>query len=300
MHPRISIVTPSCRAASLIEDTLQSVLQQRYPNLEYIVMDGAGDTDTADVIRRHAADLAYWCSEPDDGPYDAINQAFVRSTGEILCWLNAGDILLPRSLFLVAKLFATFGDVHWITTLRPGLLDANGYIASVASIPGCSREGFLDGLNLPGVRATGHFIQQESTFWRRGLWERSGARIPPYPMAGDFALWAEFYKHAELYGVDYPLACFRRIEGQRSENIAQYKAEARDVLERLRAHCAWAESDVNALRYDRPRLRRMLATGERGEPELVQEVGYSGRRIRNRAVGSVGAHWSVEPHWFLP
>lgn len=83
MLPKISIVTPSFKSAHLIESTIKSILSQRYPNLEYIVMDGAGD-DTATVLKRYEADLAYWCSEPDEGQYDAINKGFRRATGDVL------------------------------------------------------------------------------------------------------------------------------------------------------------------------------------------------------------------------
>jgi glycosyltransferase involved in cell wall biosynthesis len=153
--PRISIVTPSFRGASLIEATLQSVLSQGYPNLEYIVIDGAGD-DTASILRRHDGQLAYWCSEPDSGQYDAINKGFARATGDILFWLNSDDMLLPRSLFVVGEIFNGFPEIEWLSTLSPGVWDANGYLCRINSVPGFSRDAFLDGYFLPGTRAIQH------------------------------------------------------------------------------------------------------------------------------------------------
>lgn len=300
-YPRISLVTPSYKAADLIEQTIQSVLQQKYPNLEYIILDGAGDTATADVIRKYESSLAYWHSEPDGGQYDAINKGFARATGEILGWLNADDMLLPRSLFLVAELFSTFKDVEWLTTLQRGLWDANGYFVGTLRKPGYSREAFLDGLNLHGLRPGSYWIQQESSFWRRGLWDKAGGRIPPsYPLAGDFALWAEFYKHATLYGVDYPIGGFRTILGQRSGDRVLYAKEAFEALTEMRRHFGWTNSPVNALRYDTQRIQRMLANGEREIGELLRQIGYESQRIHCRAINLVGPQWVLSGRLFLP
>ena len=212
--PKISIVTPSYNSANLIELTIQSILDQQYPNLDYIIIDGGSTDDTVEIIKKYRNSLNYWYSGKDNGQYDAINKGMSNASGEILCWLNADDMLLPRSLFIVAEIFDQLKDVEWISTLRPGIWDANSYLAKVGLMQGFSKDAFLDGLFLPGTNRVGYWIQQESTFWRRSLWEKVGSNVPDYKLAGDFALWCEFFKHTLLYGVDYPLGGFRTIKGQ--------------------------------------------------------------------------------------
>ena len=96
--PKISLVTPSFNSKGLIADTINSVLGQSYPNLEYIIIDGGSTDGTAQIIEQYYNKLGYWHSQKDGGQYDAINQGFAKSTGEIMGWLNADDMLLPNSL----------------------------------------------------------------------------------------------------------------------------------------------------------------------------------------------------------
>src|SRR5688500_17541274 len=87
--PRISVVTPSYNQARFLPHTIASVLGQGYPNLEYVVIDGASSDGSADVIRRHESALSFWVSETDGGQYDAINKGFARTSGEVMAWLNS-------------------------------------------------------------------------------------------------------------------------------------------------------------------------------------------------------------------
>jgi glycosyltransferase involved in cell wall biosynthesis len=296
--PKITVVTPSYKSAGLIEHTIQSVLSQKYPNLEYIIIDGAGDTATAEVIRRFEQSLSYWRSERDNGQYDAINKGFLQSTGDILCWLNADDMLLPRSLFVVADVFSSLKEVSWISTLQPGIWDANSYLAGVGRIPGFSRDAFLDGLFLPGLRSVGYWIQQESTFWTRELWRKAGSMIPSSGLAGDFSLWAEFYKHAEMYGLEYPLAGFRTIEGQRSESLNEYKKEAIAALEKLRDHFNWKETLLSKLRYGT--IQKIASKSKRISRKFPKNIWYEGARIYNKTPRIAGSNWAIKRRIFVP
>ena len=105
-YPKISIVTPSYNCKELIAQTIHSVLNQNYPNLEFIVIDGDSTDGTQQVLEQYSNSFAYWHSQKDQGQYDAINQGFAKSTGEIMGWLNADDMLLPNSLFVIAEVFA--------------------------------------------------------------------------------------------------------------------------------------------------------------------------------------------------
>src|SRR5579859_3708649 len=100
--PRISIVTPSFNQRAFLEETIRSVLDQRYPNLEYVIIDGGSTDGSVDIIRKYERHLAFWVSEPDGGQYDAINKGFAHTTGELLGWLNADDKYLPWSFSTLA------------------------------------------------------------------------------------------------------------------------------------------------------------------------------------------------------
>src|ERR1035437_8512433 len=117
--PRISLVTPSFNQAPFLEATIRSVLDQDYAALEYVIVDGGSTDGSVEIIRKYQGRLAYWCSEPDQGQYDAINKGFARSTGHIMAWINADDMFFPWTFQLVADVFSMFPDVSWITSLLP-------------------------------------------------------------------------------------------------------------------------------------------------------------------------------------
>lgn len=101
--PRISIVTPSYQQGSFIEETIRSVLLQRYPKLEYIIMDGGSKDGTVEIIRKYERHLTHWVSEPDHGQSHAINKGLALCTGQIFNWINSDDLLMPGALWKVAE-----------------------------------------------------------------------------------------------------------------------------------------------------------------------------------------------------
>lgn len=214
--------------------TMDSVLSQEYPKLEYVVVDGQSTDGSADLIekRRHA--LAWWVSEPDGGAWEAINKGFAHTSGEVMGWLGSDDLLMPWSLSVIGEVFATFPEVEWLTTLFPTRCDEQGRPVDSYYLDAYSAEAFLRGENLPaaGWRAAG-FIQQEATYWRRSLWERVGGRLDDSlaAQAADFELWARFHQSgAKLYGLGVPLACFRVHATQISADFQEYLDLAQAVL----------------------------------------------------------------------
>lgn len=235
---KISIVTPCLNSERYLEATIRSVTMPRGAyDLEYIIVDGKSKDATLDIIRANAAHIAKWISEEDQGLYDAIAKGFELSTGEIMGWINSDDIHFPWALDLVARLFTEFPQVKWISTLSPTSIDAAGDIAKVRKLAGFSKFAFLDGVHVGfgGVGDPGatEFIQQESTFWRRSLWDAAGGAgvLRSYSLAGDFALWGSFIAHADLHGVEAPLGAFRVRKNQMSTmNMDSYMKEVRGIL----------------------------------------------------------------------
>ncbi|HXL22092.1 MAG TPA: glycosyltransferase family 2 protein [Candidatus Dormibacteraeota bacterium] len=199
--PRIALVTPVRNSGALIEQSIQSVLSQNYPNLEYFIIDGGSTDGTLDIIRKYQSQLSGWISEPDNGMYDALNKGFARTSGEIMGWISATDMLHPGGLAVVGSVFRDLPQVDWITG-RATTFHEDGSIRSVDLPPRWSRLRFLAGAN--------RYIQQESTFWRRSLWQKAGGHLDASRrIAADFELWVRFFRHAQLYPIDALIGGFR-------------------------------------------------------------------------------------------
>jgi glycosyltransferase involved in cell wall biosynthesis len=219
-YPKISIVTPSFNQGQYLEETILSVLGQEYPNLEYIIIDGGSTDNSVEIIKKYEKQLAFWCSEKDNGMYDAIQKGFAKSTGEIMGWINSDDRYHAKSFFVLAQVFNSFPEVEWLQG-NPTSIDEQGRIVSAFSSRKWSKYNFL--------RRDYKYIQQESTFWKRSLWEKAGSRLnTALKYAGDFELWLRFFDHARLYALNTALGAFRlRSENQLSlDRIEDYHKEA--------------------------------------------------------------------------
>lgn len=220
--PKISIVTPSFNQVDFIEDAIVSILEQDYPNLEYIIMDGGSSDGTVEIINKYVDRVSYWQSCPDEGPYHAINEGFNNSTGEIMGWLNSDDMLHRNALWTVAELFQQIPQVQWLCGLATNY-DIQGRTTVVRKPRRWSRYKFLAGDRT--------YIQQESVFWRRPLWEKAGGLNTFYQYAADFELWMRFFRHAQLHTVTTLIGGFRHTPGQVSEKFREeYIQEVNAIL----------------------------------------------------------------------
>lgn len=234
--PRISVVTPNYNQAPFLARTMESVLGQGYPDLDYIVMDAGSNDGSPEIIRRHADRLSHWQSTPDKGQYDAVTRGFTHATGDVMGWINSDDIYLPWTLRTVGEIFRDCPEVAWITSLTQPQIGETEEWTGVFTLSGVSSESFLDGRHLGrGWRNRG-YLQQEATFWRRELWEKAGSVVGrTCGTAGDFELWCDFFAQAEVACVTQPLAAFRSRPGQRSEALAdRYALESHAALNAAR------------------------------------------------------------------
>lgn len=232
--PLISIVTPSYNQGQFLPYALDSILDQGYPHLEYVVIDGGSDDASPEIIKGREDRLTYWVSEKDEGQYDAINKGFSYTTGEIMGWLNSDDMYMPKALWVVGAVFARLPRVEWLTTQFPLTWNESGAARECRYVRGYGSQALLRGAYLTGGswHATG-VVQQESTFWRRSLWERAGGYVDErMRYAADFDLWARFAKLTDIYAVAAPLGGFRCHDAQKTakNGVERYFEEAHELL----------------------------------------------------------------------
>ncbi|MDB5805461.1 MAG: Family 2 glycosyl transferase [Betaproteobacteria bacterium] len=250
--PRISLVTCSYQQGRYLDATMRSVLDQAYPDLEYIVIDGGSSDESAAVIRAHERELAYWVSEPDRGQTDALIKGFNRAGGEIFGWLCSDDLLMPGALQKVADFFAThpqvaavYGDALWIDA-------AGGYIRPKREM-GFNRFVFLFDHN---------YIAQPSMFWRRDLYERVRGLDRDFNLAMDADLWERFSRHTQIAHLPEYLSCMRYYPEQKTRAM---RPQGRLEDARIRARSALARlPGATPLLQPLARLQRVLAKGLAG------------------------------------
>jgi glycosyltransferase involved in cell wall biosynthesis len=246
MFPKISVITPTYNQGCYIEDCIQSILSQGYPNLEYIIIDGGSTDGTLEIIKKYQNQLSFWVSEKDNGLYDALNKGFKRATGEIFGWLNSDDILHIKSLFSIAEIFSTFSEVQWLQGY-PSLIDVKGRIVFHQK-PRFNKYDFF----LKEYR-DGTFIQQESTYWRREFYDKAGSHISTkYKYAGDFELWMRFFTIGKLYTTPAMIGAFR-YRGEEQISNKYYSAYLREcdmiVEEFSKTLTAEEASQIRKLKY---------------------------------------------------
>jgi glycosyltransferase involved in cell wall biosynthesis len=236
-YPKISIVTPNFNGAEFLEETIISVLSQNYPNLEYIIIDGASSDESLGIIKKYESSLALWISEPDEGMYHAIQKGFEKSSGDIMAWINSDDMYHRNALFSIAEIFSSYSEVEWVLGATT-IFDVNSRTVIINKSRSFSKYDFLN--------EDYGWIQQESVFWRRSLWDRQGATLNlKLKFAGDFALWLSFISHAKLYVTTALIGGFRwQGKNQLSiENKSKYLEEVKFVYSSLKIN----ESEKNIL-----------------------------------------------------
>jgi glycosyltransferase involved in cell wall biosynthesis len=208
--PLVSIVTPSFNQARYIEATIQSVLSQDYPRIEYLIVDGGSTDGTVEIIKKYQGSgrgtppvqrhpIHWWVSEPDQGQTDAINKGFGRAQGQILAWLNSDDTYEPGAISAAVKYLLehpkvgmVYGDCNFIS--EAGKLI--GKFGSAQTDYRLLRQGYVH-------------IPQQTMFFRADLWKQVGPLDPSFYFAMDYDLWTRLAARTELKYVPQTWANFR-------------------------------------------------------------------------------------------
>jgi glycosyltransferase involved in cell wall biosynthesis len=209
--PRISIVTPSYNQGQFIERTILSVLNQNYPNLEYIIIDGGSTDGSVEIIKKYERYLAYWVSEKDNGQADAINKGFKMATGDLVGWQNSDDIYLPGAFEKVVQVFSKFPNISIVFGSSLMIDVHDNKIGENMFTPFSVINHFYGGTSS---------INNQGCFWRSGMFSRIGMLDTQF----HFSMDSEFFlragvKREKFKYVHSFLACSRIHKDSKSSTI---------------------------------------------------------------------------------
>lgn len=186
-YPKFTVVTPTFNQGEFIEKTIDSVLAQSYPNLEFIIIDGGSTDNTIGIVKKYERHLAYWISEPDRGQSHAINKGMVRATGDYLTWLNSDDWYLPGALNLMHELFVAHPDAGMVVGNGRMINQDGKVVHCISPTPEITLESLF------GWLRGGNFLQPSSAYTRRA-WESVGQINEQIHIALDVDLWLRMAK----------------------------------------------------------------------------------------------------------
>ncbi len=206
-YPRITIVTPSFNQGGFLRETIESILNQDYPNLEYIVIDGGSTDGSVDIIRRYEEHLSYWCSEKDRGQSDAIMKGFKRATGELLAWVNSDDVLLSSCLRTIAEYYLREKEPE-IVTGNVVYIDYQGRITRYIRLPRQSRFFFFRGI---------WHASAPAIFFKASLFRKVDGLNLHYNLCMDLDMWMQMMKRgARVVHIPRYLGAYRWHKGAKT------------------------------------------------------------------------------------
>lgn len=220
-YPKISIITPSYNQGRYLEETILSVLNQNYPNLEYIIIDGGSTDNTREIIKKYASHLSYWVSEKDSGQSEALNKGFHRATGDIVGWLNSDDLYCKNTLHDIAEQFVQHPEAGIIYGDVINFLE-NGKETRIHN-----QFDLLDFFSRVS-------IHQPGVFWRKSLLTEKNPWDESLYYCMDYDLWMKLFLNSESLRIDKVLARFREHNDSKTHSrpLALY-AEYQKIVSRF-------------------------------------------------------------------
>jgi len=215
--PSISVITPSLNQAPYLEKTLESILQQGYPRLETIVIDGSSNDGSVDILKRYDHRLTHWISEPDRGPAHAINKGFEMANGDIVAWLNSDDLYASNALWEAGKAFAADPELDMIFANALYIDEHNNLLlADHGTYRTCLYYGEMQPRSLiPAYWRYVHAMPQPTVFFRRGLLDSCGNLDEEYQFIFDFELFFRFAETAKINKIERTMAFYRIHSGSK-------------------------------------------------------------------------------------
>jgi glycosyltransferase involved in cell wall biosynthesis len=225
-YPKISIITPSYNQGSYLEETIQSVLSQNYPNLEFFILDGGSTDNSVEIIKKYEDKITFWRSHADAGQSAAIIEGFDRATGEIIAWLNSDDQYEPGALHQVAKAFQENKDAAFVY--------GDYYVVRQDGTKVLKRKVSCDF----NVMAYAYLmIPQPSSFWKKSAYEAVGGLDTNLRYVMDYDLFlklAKLYPAKRFIHLKTPLSAFRlHPESKSVKSMAAFSSENRFVVDRV-------------------------------------------------------------------
>ena len=198
-HPKVSIIMPSYNQAQFLEEAIQSVLHQTYPDVEFILVDGASKDNSLEIVRKYEQHFAWWVSEKDKGHADALNKGFAHANGEILAWLNSDDVYYPEAVAQAVSILKAQPDVGMVYADADLIDHASVTIGQFAARQTSYRSMLRGSVHIP----------QATTFFRADLWRQVGPLDLSLFFSFDYDLWVRLAKVSRVLYVPQHWAKFR-------------------------------------------------------------------------------------------
>ena len=222
MAIKISVVTPSFNQARYLERTIASVLTQDYVNFEYLILDGGSSDRSEEIIKRYSDRLTFWRSEKDNGQAAAIHDGFTRSSGDVLCWVNSDDMLLPGTLAKVGSFFEKHSDCRLLIGNSLRIDPEDRIIRRVYAYP----------LNHKRILWWGTGFDQPASFWRRDLYFQCGGINSVYQCFFDYDLYVRMSKYSRIHVLDDFLGALRIHAETKTATIPHVQTLERERVRR--------------------------------------------------------------------
>lgn len=260
----VSIITPSLNQAPFLSQTIRSVLDQDYPELQYLVVDGGSSDGSVDIIRQNSDSLAWWVSEADAGQADAINKGIAHARGEIVGWLNSDDYYLPGAVSSAVRTFSANPDAVFVYGDMQAV-DASGLASNIFRYPQVSLRDLL----------CFTIIGQPAVFVKRRAWDAVGGLDRRFDLLLDHQLWIKLASQGPVKHADQVWAAARYHAG--AKNVAKaglFGAEAFRILE-------WAQSEPGVGPALKPIRRQAQASAYRVDARYLLDAGLPAGSLRS-------------------